>query len=271
MKKLIETAKRIATEHEALPFAVYSSMQEQCILNVPVIKPLLIFVLSGRKALGEEGELECPSGSFIFLSNSPDVAMRNIPAESDYFALLVEFSYSDFSCFHPQGRRESSSFQGIIDPTLEATLQQFVEWSEFSPDTLWHVRRQELLQLLYHLGHHQVASIVEPPTLSHQVHSILCENLAHPLAASELAARLAMSESTLRRKLGVEGTSFQSLRDRAALGFGLHLIQSTFEPIGFIAERCGYSSQSRFTEKFKQLFHVTPTALRKTRMRESGE
>jgi AraC-like DNA-binding protein len=35
-----------------------------------------------------------------------------------------------------------------------------------------------------------------------------------------------------------------------------------------VAERCGYQSQSRFTDKFKQFFGVTPTELRKTRMRD---
>ncbi|WP_462154574.1 helix-turn-helix domain-containing protein [Pseudoalteromonas piscicida] len=55
------------------------------------------------------------------------------------------------------------------------------------------------------------------------------------------------------------------------LGHGLHLIQTSYEPIGLIAEKCGYSSSSRFTDRFKQLYGLTPSALRKTRMSDSGE
>ena len=108
-------------------------------------------------------------------------------------------------------------------------------------------------------------------TLSHKVHTIISSNIASDFSADALSSQLAMSEPTLRRKLRSEGNSIQSIKDRAKLGYGLHLVQTTFESIGQIAEQCGYSSQSRFTEKFSQLFGVTPTELRKTRMSESGE
>jgi AraC-like DNA-binding protein len=75
-----------------------------------------------------------------------------------------------------------------------------------------------------------------------------------------------MSQSTLRRKLQVEGSSLQAIKDRVKLGYGLHLLQTTMEPVGIIAEKCGYYSQSRFTDRFKQLFGLTPTELRKTRV-----
>ena len=107
-----------------------------------------------------------------------------------------------------------------------------------------------------------------PPSLSHQIHEIISENISGDWCVDRLATKLAMSESTLRRKLIAEGTSIQAVRDRTKLGYGLHLVQTTMEPVGRIAEHCGYQSQSRFTDKFKQLFGITPTELRKTRMHD---
>ena len=61
-----------------------------------------------------------------------------------------------------------------------------------------------------------------------------------------------------------EGTGLQAIKDAVRLGRALHLLQTTALPIGVIAGRCGYSSQSRFAARFKARFGLTPSALRKT-------
>lgn len=271
MQMLIDLAKKALSENRNLPFSVYRSIKEQHMLNVPVIKPLLIVVLSGSKELGFEGELLCPPGSFVFLSNKPTIAMRNIPSNSEYFALLIEFEYSDFECIEHRSSETNTYFQGVLEPTLECTLKQFIEWSELAPPQLWHIRRKEILQVMRSLGFEQVRSIMKPPTLSHKIYTIIASDLTNDLDAGVISSMLAMSESTLRRKLSAEGDRFQDIKDRAKLGYGLHLVQTSTNSIGRIAALCGYSSQSRFTDKFKRLFNVTPTELRKTRMNGSGE
>ena len=271
MQKLIDLVRKALCENSVLPFSVYRSIEEQHMLNVPVIKPLLIVVLSGIKKLDSEGELLCPAGSFVFLSNKPTIAMRNTPSDSEYFALLIEFEYSDFECLEYRNSETNTYFQGPIEPMLEYTLKQFVEWSALSAPQLWHIRRKEILQVMDALGFEQVRSIMRPPTLSHKIFTIITSDLANDLDTGAISSMLAMSESTLRRKLNAEGDKFQDIKDRAKLGYGLHLVQTSTNSIGRIAELCGYSSQSRFTDKFKQLFNITPTELRKTRMNGSGE
>ena len=271
MQKLIDKIKAIPKGEGALPFSVYRSVEEQRMLNVPVVKPLLILVLSGSKKLGVGSDVNCPSGSFVFLSNMPNVAMRNIPNNVEYFALLIEFDYSDFSAFEYKRGGTDTYFHGPIEPSLEFSLLQFVEWAAVSPPGLWHLRRQEILHVLASLGYDQVNSVMKPPTLSHEVYTIIQANLTKDLDSNAISSMLAMSDSTLRRKLNAEGDNLQAIKDRAKLGHGLHLVQTSEQPIGLIAEQCGYSSQSRFTDKFKQLFNITPTALRKTILSDSGK
>lgn len=282
MQDLIEAATKTLNDihgKKQLPFAVFASIKEQRIFNAPIIKPLLIFVLAGIKQLGKGNEIVCPSGSFLFLSNSPVIDMRNIPDDNDeYYALLIEFEYSDFNQFKQQdqgshtilGKRNTGNkyFQGEIDAILEKTLLQYIEWSAFAPSSAWHFRKQELLQLLYQSGHEEVACIVEPPSLSHQLHNLISDDIAGNWGMDRLAASLAISESTLRRKLSAEGNSIQDIMNRTKLSHGLYLVQTTMEPIGRIADQCGYPSQSRFTSKFKQQFGLTPSELRKTRMHD---
>lgn len=266
MQKLKHLTKLALQLDRRMPFSVYTSYKEQAILNVPISKPVLICVLDGCKKLGGNEEAACPSGSFVFLSNSVNVNMRNITGGNEYFALLIEFDYTDFDCFTHKETESRSFIQGEIILPLAQTLHQFVEWATFAPAELWHLRKQEILHTLYHLGFTEVSAIVEPPNLASKLHGIISADLSHDWTMDVLSKKLAMSESTVRRKLLAEGTSLQAIKDRAKLGYGLHLVQSTFNPISHIAQQCGYASQSRFTDKFKQLFGITPTALRKTRV-----
>ncbi len=289
MKDLICAIKNTLDEGDPLPFSVYSSVKEQQIFNVPVVKPLLIVVLEGEKRLGKASDVICSAGSFVFLSNSAAVDMRNIPGEQEYFALLIEFERRDFEVL-PASLRETSGLQesgsegnaskgrdsqvrgsqpyllGELEAGLEQTLRQFVEWSRFAPAELWPLRRREILQYLYHLGYSDVGDMAGLPGVAHRLHELISANVAEDLSVGALCERLAMSESSLRRKLQAEGTSLQAVKDQARLGLGLHLLQTTRDPIGLVAGRCGYQSQSRFSERFKQRFGLTPSELRKTQL-----
>ncbi|MEH6457720.1 MAG: AraC family transcriptional regulator [Cocleimonas sp.] len=266
MKELIQLARTTLSQKAYLPFSVYSSVKEQYILNVPIVKPLLIFVLDGEKNLGEKSEIVCPSGSFIFLSNSSTIDMRNIPCGHEYFAILIEFDYEDFKQFEGEQLKAQQYLLGETNAILEKSLHQFIEWSLFAPEEIWSMRKQELLQVLSHLGYGVYSMAKKGSKFSHRLHDMISANLTQDLTIDVFCSQLGMSESTLRRRLKAEGSSLQEIKDKTKLGHGLHLIQTTNDPIGIIADKCGYHSQSRFTDRFKQCFGVTPSALRRTRM-----
>ena len=266
MKDLLESAREMLTKNVALPFAVYSSFKKQTLSNVPIAKPVLICVLEGTKFIGADNDVQCDSGSFVLLPNSPSIHLRNIPRGAEYFALLIEFELSDFECLPSLDGPTSGILQADINEALQQCLIQFVNCANFIPKPLWASRRQEILLLLQHQHNHNLRNMASHQELSHQVHRLISADLNAEISSQLLADKLALSESTLRRKLRAEGTSVQDIKDRVKLGVALHMIQTSFTPIGVIAERCGYQSQSRFTDKFKQRFGLTPTALRKTRM-----
>ncbi len=267
MNSLIASATKATSIDSPLPFSVISCLSEQHILNVAISKPLLICVLSGQKELGDEKAIFRP-GEFLFLSNTPKVDMRNISNQgSSYFALLIEFEYADFDVFDIRSEQKPCDyFSGFLSPLLADTLQQLVDWAPNVPKVLWENRRKELLSLIYHMGFKQVSSIIEPPSLTYRIEKLIGENLQSDFRAQDVASHLAMSESNVRRKLSSEKTSFQLIKDRVKLGVGLHLVQTTTTSISLIAEQCGYHSQSRFTDKFKTQFGLTPTELRKTQV-----
>ncbi|BFM09571.1 helix-turn-helix transcriptional regulator [Halioxenophilus aromaticivorans] len=266
MQTLIEAAQEVLAQDTALPFAAIHSVKEQHIVNVPVMKPMLICILDGYKKLGQIDPIECAPGEFVFLSNQPKIEMRNVPSAHHYFALVIEFENQDFDCLPTDFGPTAKHITGTIDTTFGNTLLQFVQWCAFAPQALWPLRRQELLLTLHHLGYTKVSQLRAAPSISHQLHALLNQNIAANISSAELAESLAMSESTLRRKLSDAGLNLQTIKENIRMGHGLGLLQSTNLPINHIAEQCGYASQSRFTDKFKQRFGLTPTELRKTRL-----
>jgi len=266
MLDLMVSVKNSISKNRELPFTVYSSVKEQILLNVPIAKPLLVVVLQGEKQLGENNELICNTGQFIFLSDSPAMNMRNIPKDREYFALLIEFDYQDFKDLHTREFSKRDYCIGITTNILENCLQQFVESTQWAPESLWSIRRREILELLCHLGYTEILSMVGNHTIGLKLHEMFRKQNFDDLNIENICKQLAVSESTLRRKLKAEGTSVQEIKDQARWGLGLHLLQTTNYSIGLISEKCGYQSQSRFTDRFKERFGLTPTELRKTKM-----
>ncbi|OUS07709.1 AraC family transcriptional regulator [Gammaproteobacteria bacterium 42_54_T18] len=271
MINLLTTVKNTINENRVLPFSVYTSVKEQKLLNVPIVKPLLIIVLSGDKEIGKDKKVVCHSGDFIFLSDSSGINIRNIPKDQEYFALLIEFDQQDFDAFQvnsPQVNaiNKQHYYVGKTTPVLEQCLQQFVESSLWAPEQLWPLRKREIIELLCLMGHKEILSMVGNSKVGRRLNDMFYEQDFHELSIEFICNQLAMSESTLRRKLKSEGTSVQKIKDQAKLGLGLHLLQTTRHSIGLIAEQCGYQSQSRFADRFKGRFGLTPSELRKTKM-----
>jgi len=266
MKTLLCSIKKTLNENRELPFSVYTSFKEQKLLNVPIPKPLLIVVLNGDKELGQDETSVCHAGSFVFLSDSPAINMRNIPQDKDYYALVIEFNYQDFSGLQINRSSKQDYLIGETTPTLEQCLQQFVEISIHTPKEVWSLRKREIIELLCHMGHSDILSLLGTPKVKDKVHDLFVTQHFQELSIKYICSQLITSESTLRRKLKQEGTNVQEIKDKARLSFGFHLLQTTRHSIGLIAEKCGYQSQSRFTDKFKSLYGLTPSELRKTKM-----
>jgi AraC-like DNA-binding protein len=266
MENLLSTIKNTLNENREQPFSVYTSIKEQKLLNVPIAKPLLIVVLKGDKELGIDKELICHSGSFIFLTDSASVNMRNIPKSKEYFSLLVEFDHQDFSGLSTGTSIKNDYYIGKTTSDLERCLQQFVEVALWAPKKMWSLRKREIISLLCHIGHEDILSLLGSPQLKDLLHEMFMSQGFYELTIEVVCEHLSMSESTLRRKLKSEGTSVQEVKDQARLGLALHLLQTSSNSIGIIADKCGYQSQSRFAERFKKRFGLTPSELRKTKM-----
>lgn len=84
-----------------------------------------------------------------------------------------------------------------------------------------------------------------------------------------VAARLGMSEDTLRRKLRREGTSFRAMLRQRRCALAMRHLQETGLSILQIAHSCGYAETASFTRAFVEETGMTPSEAR--RLRGTGQ
>lgn len=98
--------------------------------------------------------------------------------------------------------------------------------------------------------------------LAQRSRALLAQDLERPWTIKELAALVAMSEATFRRRLGEQGLSFRELLIDVRMTRALALLQVTDLSIGQIALSVGYDSASRFAARFRSRFSFLPSAVR---------
>jgi AraC-like DNA-binding protein len=155
---------------------------------------------------------------------------------------------------------------------MVAAMAQWVEWcTSFSnmghpvDPTLARHRQVEILMLLARAGIAGNLLLDREAGWRERVAQLITLDPARDWSAGEVCRRLSVGESTLRRHLNAEGVSFRQLLEESRMVAALALLQETFWPVGQVAEAVGYNSHSRFSERFKRRFGLSPVELKQTR------
>jgi len=126
------------------------------------------------------------------------------------------------------------------------------------------VARQRVLEVLHWLSEDGIylRSLPVDTSVSYKIRALISGNLDDAWTADRVAAELALSEATLRRRLVAEGVSLTELLVDTRMSTALTLLQATTQPVSEIALTVGYESASRFAIRFRKRFGFSPTAVR---------
>ncbi|PRA31287.1 helix-turn-helix transcriptional regulator [Pseudomonas poae] len=148
---------------------------------------------------------------------------------------------------------------------LDSRQHQLVQWLAHSPVDDPLIVQQGAVLLLASLNHSQAqpAPGRRLPYTAFNAH--IERHAAHPLQVADLARLAELSEARLHARFMAEcGQTPMEYVRRRRLQMALDLLRSTALPIGGIADRVGYTSQSAFAAAMLREFGASPGALRRS-------
>lgn len=246
-----------------LPFF---SQQPQQLRRVPFADTCLMLILNGEKQLHQSGQRCFGRGHCLLVPAGSELTFTNQPDANGYLAWVIPLPGNELQHI-PPGPVEHDCRTFIADDLLLILLQQWLQLPagfRQQPENVSR-RRTEIIHYLQQRGFTASLRAGLLKQWSARVRHLLGSDLSHDWQLTDVCARLAVSESTLRRKLDDEGTGFRDLLSELRLSHGLNLLQVSQLTIQQIADACGYRSASRFSERFRLRFGVSPSELRAQR------
>lgn len=101
------------------------------------------------------------------------------------------------------------------------------------------------------------------PHWSQQVRDTIVDNIGTDQQIEDVAAKLSLTERTLRRRLTDEGTSFRQLYSDARMAVAHELLASAGLNIETVSWRVGYAEPASFARAFAKKYGKTPGEVRK--------
>ncbi len=254
--------------------SIYNSSKPQQIHQVPFNQPTLLLVADGHKeVIINNTNLIIKHGELLILPPDTTIWIGNYPNQKNkYLGLAIRFDQKALKHFrliygsHLGQWDVSAQWHKKSPKTILSLLSQMVTWEKNYPSDIQLIlhRQVELLLLLAQEGLVGNILLNEHPSWKLRVSQLLLMDPARSWQLNDVCTHLGVSESSLRRRLLREKSSFRELLEEIRLSVGLSLLLETTQAIGQIADAVGYQSQSRFGERFKIRFGLTPSELRRT-------
>lgn len=256
--------------------SIYQAKKQQILRQLVVTSPMLIWIHRGQKRITtESSSYFCQAEQCLVLPAPYQFGIENIPpSQGTYFAHCISPPESwtirflqRYGSLLPDSHEQRSVFN--VSKKLVSQLEEFIdligmaEESELAMARAEHAWQQVLLTMATENVGHALYSHPQN-NLSNTIRTLIQADLAHEWQMSSLAQKLHMSESTLRRKLSEENTSFTQIISELRMSYAIHLVMTSNHNIQQIALDIGYSSPSKFAARFEKQFGITPSALRNT-------
>ncbi|MGE7989828.1 AraC family transcriptional regulator [Pseudomonas sp. NPDC089554] len=230
--------------------------------------PQLVFGLNGRLEFEVQGHSGCIARQAVMVVPAGNHHLCASQAGSDCLVLDVP----DLPWLYQQLGEHTDASRRLLERPGALALgqhhQQLVDWLAASPTHDPLVARQGALLLLASLSS-AGAPVVASRRLPYAAFDAHIErHAAHPLQVADLARLAGLSVARLHARFVEESgiTPMDYIRQQRMLK-ARQLLRETVLPIGEVAERVGYGSQSAFAAAVSRAFGCSPRALR----REAGD
>lgn len=109
----------------------------------------------------------------------------------------------------------------------------------------------------------QMSRLHQDQSMSFKIRDLVKSTKNFKLSLEEAANTLAISKSTLIRKLHLEGETFKSLVEEMKKDYATYMLKKTPYKIDVVSMQLGYDEVANFNRAFKRWFNCTPGRFRK--------
>ena len=231
-------------------------------------RPTLVVVHAGTKTLvtAERTVTIHPGEAVLFLPGLVFDVVNTPPAREDYRARIFSWDeglIADFATPATSGAAPLLHALSGLGSDFASAFERAAEAIVAGDRLPLPLARHRAGELLLWLGLRGVRFPVESRSAwGMRLRRLFSTDLAAEWTAARASAALAIGESTLRRRLAEEGTSFGDLLVDVRMTQAMNTILTTDRPIDGIALDVGYASPSRFAVRFRRRFACAPSELR---------
>ncbi|PXV71081.1 AraC family transcriptional regulator [Sinimarinibacterium flocculans] len=250
---------------------VTANVVQHCTLRfseVAVDSAALILLREGVKTLKlGSRQWTARSGDVLVVSGGQTLDIRNqLSPQGLYEARWIVWDPALLAEMQPEPPRRPLSgvfhmpsasriFTDAVDRAVRAIECQ----AEVSAALARHALAELLLWL--HESNVTLASS-QPRSMVARLRLMVSRSPSSPWSLPHAAEQLAVSQTTLRRRLSAEGATFGDVLADARMSHAMMMLQSTQRAISSIASDVGYASASRFSVRFRSRSGFAPSVVR---------
>jgi len=240
----------------------YCALARERLRSVRLPRPIIGIVLSGAKEVwrGETCE-RLAAGTPFVLPAQTDLDIVNEPDEGTglYQSLVVEVEPDTIPNIGLLQSAPPAAEQSCVIPLTSELVDMILHATHAIAEgpacaAVRMARLSELLALLHGVPE---AQPLFDMSASERVARLIRIGIDEDWTASRVAWRLAMSESTLRRRLAAEGHSFSSILRRERMDAARRLMMQGAAS-GAAALAVGYASRAHFARAYRSTFGGNP-------------
>ena len=264
--KMVQSADAVA--HAENLFA-YCAFRTERLAQISAPEPVLGVVISGAKEVWQGStRTVLAAGSVFVLPARTEMDILNIPDDRTgiYQSLIVRIDQEALRAVRRSMPESSQRTCGAVSPKVRLTphlVHAVIHAASSIIDGIGRslIRSSRLLELLALLRDDPAAHPLFEQSVGERIAQLVRTDLSKRWTARLVAQAMAMSESTLRRRLAEESCSFsQLLRHERMLEARRLLNDGAIVQSASLA--VGYASRTHFARHFKAAFGSNPARVR---------
>jgi AraC-like DNA-binding protein len=250
----------------------YCIQERERIARARMEHPVVVVVLNGTKDVwrGEVAQtfaagvpFVIPAGMDFDLVNNPDP----VTGRYESICITVDETLRHMLRSSLRGLPVTASIPDRLDIDLTPALVEAFSHAASALTGLGvtvaaTLARYRIAEILLLLSETPVAGMLIAVGRKEQVEAIICADPGHAWQADEVAGRLGIGTSTLRRQLTGAGTSFREVLLSVRMATAGVLLGSSGYSVTQAAQAAGYASRSHFSRRVRAVHGKTPRQLK---------